>query len=397
MTGTALGRLKAALLDPHRGESKLNAALDENARPVPVIWLLGKTQAGKSSIVSALTGHPHAQVGNGFEPCTRTAQVFDFPPGLPVLKFLDTRGLGEVAYDPGEDIDACAAQSHLVMAVIKVADPRPEPVFEVLREVRRRHRDWPIVVAQTGLHDLYPPGGDHITPYPFGAPDQPAGDDYADLRRALVAQRGLLSGLPGPAPLWVPVDLTQPADGFDDPNYGLEALWDAIETVLPESLLAALRADEGGGDAYAHAADAQIVGHALAAAGLGALPVVDLFAVSAMQSKLLHALARMSGQSFDARSVGEFVGMLGGGVATGWLLGQAGRAVVKLVPGWGQTLGAVWGATQAGATTYALGKVAARYFEYRRRGQDPHAETLRQLYAEELEAGRRLLRERLRG
>ena len=37
--------------------------------PTPVFWLLGKTQAGKSSLIRALTGN--AEVGNGFQPCTK--------------------------------------------------------------------------------------------------------------------------------------------------------------------------------------------------------------------------------------------------------------------------------------------------------------------------------------
>jgi 50S ribosome-binding GTPase len=66
----------------------------------PVVWLLGKTGAGKTAIVAALTGDPYAEVGEGFEPCTRTAAYHDVPPEAPLLRFLDTRGLGEVDYDP---------------------------------------------------------------------------------------------------------------------------------------------------------------------------------------------------------------------------------------------------------------------------------------------------------
>ena len=40
------------------------------------------------------------EIGNGFVPCTRTADAFDFPEGDPVLRFLDTRGLGESGYRP---------------------------------------------------------------------------------------------------------------------------------------------------------------------------------------------------------------------------------------------------------------------------------------------------------
>ena len=65
-----------------------------------VVWLLGKTGAGKTAIVAALTGDLRAEVGRGFEPCTWTASFYDVPPEAPLLRFLDTRGLGEASYDP---------------------------------------------------------------------------------------------------------------------------------------------------------------------------------------------------------------------------------------------------------------------------------------------------------
>jgi len=39
--------------------------------PAPVIWLFGKVQSGKTSIIRALTGAERAQIGGGFKPCTR--------------------------------------------------------------------------------------------------------------------------------------------------------------------------------------------------------------------------------------------------------------------------------------------------------------------------------------
>ena len=34
--------------------------------PIPVFWLLGKTQAGKTSLIRAITGSDAAEIGNGF-------------------------------------------------------------------------------------------------------------------------------------------------------------------------------------------------------------------------------------------------------------------------------------------------------------------------------------------
>jgi predicted GTPase len=133
---------------------------------LPVVWLIGKAQAGKTSIVHALTGSASAEIGNGFQPCTRTARFYDFPAEAPVVRFLDTRGLGEVAYDPAEDIHYCESQAHLVLGVMKATDIRQDAVFEVLRQVRKRHAEWPVLIAQTGCMKPIRPAVNTL-PYPY--------------------------------------------------------------------------------------------------------------------------------------------------------------------------------------------------------------------------------------
>ena len=46
------------------------AALQEKT-PLPVFWLFGKTQTGKTSIIKFLTGANDAEIGAGFKPTTR--------------------------------------------------------------------------------------------------------------------------------------------------------------------------------------------------------------------------------------------------------------------------------------------------------------------------------------
>src|SRR5690242_1686982 len=73
--------------------------------PVPVFWLFGKTQTGKTAIVKYLTGAERAEIGTGYKPCTRFSQRYEFPTEeAPLLTFLDTRGLDEPGYEPGEDL-----------------------------------------------------------------------------------------------------------------------------------------------------------------------------------------------------------------------------------------------------------------------------------------------------
>jgi len=390
----AWDRLREALLNPRVDPEKLNAILHEaRARqPLPVLWLLGKAQAGKTSIIRALTGSAAAEIGNGFQPCTRHARFYDFPDETPVVRFLDTRGLGEVAYDPAEDIRYCESQAHLMLGVIKVADIRQDEVFKVLRQIRKRHPEWPVLMIQTGLHEAYPPGAEHILPYPYEQQPWPLSIPH-DLIRALHAQRDRLGSLPGSAPVrWVAIDLTLPEDGWEPVHYGLEALWTAIGEVSALGLQTRLRGDPGVRDTYARAAYPQIVGHALAAAGIGALPMVDLVGVPAIQAKLLHGLATLHEQNWDRRTVSEFLGLLGIGVGANYVTRLLGREAVKLIPGWGQTVGAMWGATASGATTYALGQAASAYFVTRRHGDSVDAAAIRRIYTEALATGVNILK-----
>src|SRR2546429_9878425 len=84
-------------------EAKL-AAL-QKAAPIPVFWLFGKTQTGKTSIIKYLTGAEDAEIGAGFKPTTRFSREYQFPLAeAPLLTFLDKRGIDEPGYDSAEDI-----------------------------------------------------------------------------------------------------------------------------------------------------------------------------------------------------------------------------------------------------------------------------------------------------
>src|SRR5436309_4499585 len=91
--------------------------------PVPVLWLFGKTQSGKTSVIKCLTGAADAEIGEGFRPCTRTSRIYHFPtPDAPLVSFLDTRGLDEPGYDATEDIAQFNAEAHLVLVTIRLLD-----------------------------------------------------------------------------------------------------------------------------------------------------------------------------------------------------------------------------------------------------------------------------------
>jgi predicted GTPase len=230
--------IRDALFPPVPGAPQDDAVRAKALQTAPIIWLLGKTGAGKTSIIKELTGADRAKIGEGFSPCTRTASVFDFPDGAPLVRFLDTRGLEEAGYDASEDVAFCANQAHFILVALRAMDPDQWSVVKVVRAARLRHPDWPVVVAQTALHQGYPLKANHAVPYPFASSDDSI---PADLRAAISYQRNLFADLPGEGPvLFVALDFTLPEDGYTPVDYGLAELWDAIVGVAPHAL-AALR------------------------------------------------------------------------------------------------------------------------------------------------------------
>lgn len=364
----------------------------------PVVWLLGKVQSGKTSIIRAITESSDAAIGDGFRPCTRTARLYAFPEDMPVLRFLDTRGLGEANYDPAEDLAFAEHAAHLILATVRAMDPDQSALFEALRQVRRRHPDWPVVVAQTSLHEAYAPNSGHIVPYPFepAAPSHVIAAIPPDLMRALAYQRSLFDKLPGRgAILFVPVDLTRPGDGLPPVNYGLDALTEALATVAPASMLAALSAMPGfRSDPKARSADPIVMGHAMAAAGgdLVPIPVAGAIAASTIQARMLSQLGRLYGVEWDRRAYAELTAAIGAGTVAKVAAGVGLRQLAKLLPVYGQTAGAAASAAASFAVTYALGKAAVYYLHGRRLGTSDRS-GIAEAYQQALREAFRMARE----
>lgn len=340
----------------------------------PVVWLLGKVQSGKTSVIRSITESSDAEIGDGFRPCTRTSRLYAFPPDMPVIRFLDTRGLGETNYDPSEDLAFSERAAHVVLVTMRAMDTDQQAIFEALSKVRRRHPDWPIVIAQTTLHDAYEPGAGHIQPYPFdpSAPPDVIEKIPSDLMRALAHQRAVFDKLPGRGPLlFVPVDLTRPEDGLSPAEYGLDALTEALAIVAPAGMLSALTAMPGfKSDPKARSADPIVMGHAMAAAGgdLVPIPVAGAIAASTIQARMLSQLGKLYGIEWDRRAYAELTAAIGAGTAAKVAAGIGLRQLAKFLPVYGQTAGAAASAAASFAVTYALGKSAIYYLHGRRLG-----------------------------
>jgi uncharacterized protein (DUF697 family) len=402
-------KLKHWLSRTGRSDGQVRDRLEKLRRrtPVPLFWLFGKTQTGKTSVIKFLTGADQAEIGQGFQACTRFSREYQFPtPEAPLLAFLDTRGVDEPGYDPAEDLHRFGGRAHVVLVTAKVLDHAQENTLKHLRTIRAAHPGRPVVLALTCLHEAYPQQ-QHPQPYSFLVPAAedghgngvkrphpgpgaggpqcplPAANCPPDLARSVAEQCLRFGDL---VDVVVPIDLTRPEEGFAEVNYGGENLKRVLLAVLPsgyrQTLLTLEEADRELKDLHARRVLPHIVGYSTLAATAGAVPIpwLDLLILPGIQTRMIYHLARLYGRPLDAARFLELASTLGLGI----MLRQAAREVVKFIP----YVGSVVGGAVAAASTFALGKAFCYYYSEVHQGHIPSAEDLRRYYQDQLALAR---------
>lgn len=350
-------------------------------RPVPVFWLFGKTGSGKSSVIRYLTGATDAEVGTGFRPCTQTSRLYDFPDAeQPIVRFLDTRGLGEIHYDPAEDLRQFDAMAHVVLVTVRVMDYSLQELIEPLRKVRAAQPTRQIVLVPTCLHEAYAQQ-QHPNPDPFG--DSPPWPETLppDLLRSLAMQANHFQGL---VDRIVPVDLTKLEEGFAEPNFGGKRLEDALAAMLPaacrQAFLSLSDVRKSLQSLTVRQAMPMIVTYSSLAATAAAVPTpwLDIPVVMGLQTHLVYRLADLYGQKMESELLLKMAGAVGGSLLARFAV----RAPLKFIPFLGQTANAA----MAFAYTYSLGQACCWYFGQVKAGHMPSAEELHQVWGEQLQS-----------
>lgn len=372
--------LKSAFQNQHLSDAEYQREREQILRsaPIPLFWLFGKTGSGKSSIVRYLTGAEEAEIGNGFQPRTATSRQFDFPsPQDPVLRFLDTRGLAEADYDPAEDIRQFHESAHVMIVTVRIADHALQPLVRPLKEFRTAQPLRPVVLALTCLHDLYP-GQQHPYPDPFAnGPD--AARVPPDVRRAVERHQQTFAGL---ADRVIPLDLTRPEDGFQEPDFGGQRLKDALLELLPAAYRQTFLNLSGALAPLKTLTDRRVMPYVIAYSTLAATaaavptPWVDIPVVMGIQSHLVYRLRTLYGIDIDAAVLRRLAAIASGRMATALLV----RETLKIIP----FVGAAANAASAYAYTYGLGIACAWYFGQVRAGHAPTEDEVRTVWKEQL-------------
>lgn len=341
-------------------EAQVSEILQEVRAKLPTTeaLLIGKPQAGKSSIIRGLTGVSAEIVGQGFRPHTQHTQRYNYPSvDLPLLIFTDTVGLGDVNQNTQAiiqelvgDLDEATQRARVLILTVKINDFATDTLRQIAQQLRQRYPELPCLLVVTCLHEAYPNGVDNHPTYP--PPFEPIARAYAAIQQSFA---GLYD-------CSVLLDFTLEEDGFEPVFYGLDALRDALAEQLPEAEAQAIYhlLDEGSGtqlgELYRDVGRHYIMAFSVMAAAIAAvpLPFATMPVLTTLQVSLVTLLGKLYGQTLTPSQAGGVVSAIAGG-----FLAQAiGRELIKFLPGFGSVIAASW----AAAYTWALGEGACVYF-----------------------------------
>ena len=326
--------------------------------PTTEALLVGKPQAGKSSIVRGLTGVSAEIIGQGFRPHTQHTKRYAYPSDeLPLLIFTDTVGLGDVEQDLEavetellEELKQENNRARIIIFTLKINDFATDTLRKIAQKLRQQYPHLPCLLVVTCLHEIYPTEVEDHPPYP------PA---YEDLERAFEEIKGNFQGLYDQAVL---IDFTLEEDGYNPVFYGLEALTNQLAQLLPEAEAQAMHqllnqeTTQKISNLYRDVGRRYILAFSIMAATLAAvpLPFATMPVLTTLQVSLVGLLGKLYGQQLTPSQAGGVVSAIAGG-----FFAQAiGRELIKFIPGFGSVVAASW----AAAYTLALGEGACVYF-----------------------------------
>ncbi|AFZ45923.1 hypothetical protein PCC7418_3819 [Halothece sp. PCC 7418] len=327
--------------------------------PTTEIILVGKPQAGKSSIVRGLTGVSANIVGEGFRPHTQHTEQYPYPSAeLPLVIFTDTVGLGDIKentpliiQDLQDNLENSSEhRARIIILTVKINDFATDTLRQTAVDLRKQNPDVPCLLAVTCSHEVYPLDVENHPDYP---------PEFSSVQRPFHKIQETFSGLYDRAVL---IDFTLEEDGYTPVFYGLEALRDRLGELLPEAEAKAMyelldtSVGDKLGNLYRDVGRRYILAFSIIAGTVAAvpLPFATMPVLTTLQVSLVGLLGKLYGQPLSFSQAGGIVSAIAGG----FFAQLVGRELIKFIPVFGSAIAASW----AAAYTWALGEGACVYF-----------------------------------
>jgi uncharacterized protein (DUF697 family)/GTP-binding protein EngB required for normal cell division len=326
--------------------------------PTTEALLIGKPQAGKSSIVRGLTGVAAEIVGQGFRPHTQNTERYAYPSeDLPLLIFTDTVGLGDIKQNTQNiiqelktELDRETQRARILILTVKITDFATDTLRQIAKQLHQDYPNIPCLLTVTCLHEIYP---SEVVDHPEYPPH------YEAVERVFKTIQQDFNEFCDRSVL---IDFTLEEDGLNPIFYGLEAFTEALAELLPEAESRTIyqlldnNVSEELGSLYRETARRYLVAFSTMAATLAAvpLPFATMPVLTALQISLVGLLGKLYGQTLSPSQAGGIASAIAGG-----FFAQAiGRELIKFIPGFGSLIAASW----AAAYTWSLGEGACVYF-----------------------------------
>jgi len=139
-----------------------------------------------------------------------------------------------------------------------------------------------------------------------------------------------------------------------------EALAEMMCSLLPDSAKLEFARLSGAKQAQAQIAKSLLKSFTAVCGVIGVqpIPLADMPVLTALQTLMVGLIIHTTGRNVSPRLIAEFLGALGLNVGAGILFREGARALVRIVPFWGNAVSGI----VAGAGTYAIGRAAIAYF-----------------------------------
>jgi uncharacterized protein (DUF697 family)/GTPase Era involved in 16S rRNA processing len=363
-------------------QTVLGAAIGEveelvlRARP-PVLYLLGRSGHGKSSLLNALAGREVAPVGH-VRPRTPGADPYliAFEEVFAEWQVVDSRGIFETPLAEGEGTDPVAQaradirryRPDVILHVVTASEARALAndvrVFEELQRgiVQDLGGPIPTVMVLTKVDLL----GDPAAWPPREHPHKAAlvkelldyvGGDVLGARPERLNPNASLDGFRLTAREYVGII---PVSALPARRWNVETLADFIGRHLPRSAILDYAQALQRKELLRRVATSLTRKFSTAAAGIGAtpMPVADIAVLTPLQVLLVALIGGLSCRRFSPQAASEFASATGFNVGFAFVAREGARGAVKLLPGFGSAVSAAI----AGATTYGIGRSAEAYF-----------------------------------